>query len=220
MKRNVALCCLGLFLPFAVVPSRAQMPTPVPSFTITAIGITMPSSGTGLIPFTLTSVNGFAGTLNITCTPPNPAAGVREPVCGGGSVTSFALAAKATVTGNASLMAYVYFPPKASSRLDLQRRGEGTSWALAGVLMLGFGLQRRRARRLGYRSGLLLLAVGTLIGLTGISACSAGPETLTPGVYAYTVTATDQNDTSSSVSTTVQVTVPSGIDVQAAPPPI
>lgn len=216
MNRNVALSCVAGLVAFAVGAGGAQMPAPVPSFTISASNITMPSSGEGGIPFTLTSVNGFAGSIGVSCTPPAPPVGVREAQCGGGpSGVPIALAANATAAGNSGLMAYVYFPPKASSKLNLERPGGGTSWALAGVLMLGFGLHRRRARR----SGILLLAVGMLIGLMGISACSAGPETLTPGVYTYTLNASEENNTSFSASTTVQVTVPPGIDVQAAPTP-
>jgi hypothetical protein len=75
--------------------------------------------------------------------------------------------------------------------------------------MLGLGLKRKRSRQ----STRLLLAVGMLIGLTGIDACASSPETLTPGVYTYTLHAYEQNNTSPSASTTVTVTVPPGIVV-------
>ena len=62
----------------------------------------------------------------------------------------------------------------------------------------------------------LMLAVGALIGLTGMSACGNGVETLTPGLYTYTLTANPsaQSNPPLSVSTTVNVTVPPGIIVQ------
>jgi hypothetical protein len=52
------------------------------------------------------------------------------------------------------------------------------------------------------------------VGLTGIVACGSSPKTLTPGTYTYTLTASEQNNTSLSASTTVNVTVPPGIVVQ------
>jgi hypothetical protein len=83
--------------------------------------------------------------------------------------------------------------------------------------MLGLGLKRKRSRQ----SARLLLAVGMLIGLTGIGACS-GPETLTPGTYTYTLNASSyvQNNTSLSASTTVTVTVPPGIVVVPTTGPV
>ena len=79
-------------------------------------------------------------------------------------------------------------------------------WSLAGVFMLCFGLRRRKSLRCTH----LLLAVGLLIGVSGITAC-AGPETLTPGTYTYTLTATEVNGSSATASTTFTVTVPRGI---------
>jgi hypothetical protein len=49
--------------------------------------------------------------------------------------------------------------------------------------------------------------VGALAGLAGISACGGNNSVVTPGTYAYTVTATDVN-TSATVTATFNVTVP------------
>ncbi|MGH9616195.1 MAG: hypothetical protein ACRD28_05575 [Acidobacteriaceae bacterium] len=81
---------------------------------------------------------------------------------------------------------------------------------LAGALFLGLGLRRRRTRW----PSLLLLAVVMLVGMMGIVACGSGVQTLTPGTYAYTLTANAQNSPSLSASTTVNVTVPAGIAFQ------
>jgi hypothetical protein len=86
---------------------------------------------------------------------------------------------------------------------------------MAGLFLLGLSLQRKAQKFKG-----LLLTVGLLIGSAGFSACSAGPVTLTPGTYAYTLSASEPNETSSSATATVQVTVPPGIYVQPTPPPI
>ncbi|MGA3071889.1 MAG: hypothetical protein ABSD43_16910 [Terracidiphilus sp.] len=85
------------------------------------------------------------------------------------------------------------------------RRGHGLApgFALAGALLLGFGFRRRAARWFT----LTLLAVGALAGLAGISACGGNNSVVTPGTYAYTVTATDVN-TSATVTATFNVTVP------------
>jgi hypothetical protein len=73
---------------------------------------------------------------------------------------------------------------------------------------LGFGFRRRAARWLT----LTLLAVGTLAGFAGISACggnSSNNSVATPGTYVYTFTAADMNSNSHvSVTTSVSVTVP------------
>jgi hypothetical protein len=53
-----------------------------------------------------------------------------------------------------------------------------------------------------------LLAVGALAGVAGISACGGGNSSVvTPGTYAYTVTAVDTN-TAVSVTASINVTVP------------
>jgi hypothetical protein len=215
MKSKLAL--YGLLWFCASVSGQASIPAPTASFTISASNITMPATGAGLISFTLTSVNGFAGAIRVTCTPPIPSAGVREPTCGGGPVsTPIMLTTNGTATGNVGLESYVYFPPEAAGTRDQSKPRRGTNWALAGTLMLGLMLRRRT----GQRFKRLLLSVGLLFGLAGFSACSAGPVTLTPGIYTYTLSATEPNQTSPSATANVQVTVPPGIDVQPTPPPL
>jgi len=214
MKRRLALGCLIGFP--ASLAGYCSAPSPAPSFTISAGNVTIPASGTGLISYTLTSVNGFVGSVSVTCTPPTPPADVREPVCGGGPVSPpITLAANAMGTGNVGLEPYVYFPPQTSNRRDHSRPGGGTNWSLAGVLMLGLALPRRRM----LKSRRLLLTIGLLIGLGGITACST-IVTLTPGTYTYTLDASEVGNASSSATTTVQVTVPPGIDVNGTPPPL
>lgn len=75
--------------------------------------------------------------------------------------------------------------------------------ALAGALLLGWGLRRRASRWLVVG----LLAVGALAGLAGISACMGYGSGFTPGTFPYTITGTDTS-TNASVSSTFMVTVP------------
>lgn len=212
MPSNKALTRLVILLALAPGLSRAQAPAPTPSFTISASNSTMPSNGDGGIPITLTSVDGFAGTVVVGCSQPNTPASVIAPVCDyPGPVTStYVLNANTTLNEVIGVSPPINTNPTARLNLPTHGTGHGERaiWSLAGVLMLGLGLRRRRARP----STRLLLAIGTLIGLTGISACG-GPETLTPGTYTYTLTANDPYDTNNplSVSTTATVTVPPGI---------
>jgi hypothetical protein len=75
--------------------------------------------------------------------------------------------------------------------------------ALAGTLLLGFGIWRRARRWLA----LMVFAVGILAGLAGISACGGNNSVVTPGTYAYTITATDTK-TAVAVNTSINVMVP------------
>jgi hypothetical protein len=79
--------------------------------------------------------------------------------------------------------------------------------ALAGALLLGFGMRRRASRWLT----LVLLAVGTLAGPAGISACGGSGNGMTPGTYLYTITASFEADPvtplGQAVTTTISVTV-------------
>jgi hypothetical protein len=80
--------------------------------------------------------------------------------------------------------------------------------ALAGALMLGFGL-RRRAR--GWLA-LAVFAAGALAGVAGISGCTAGLIGMTPGTYQYTITAIFEASgpaiLGAQATTTINVTVP------------
>ncbi len=197
---------IPVFLPtllLALSPALSLAATP--SFTISATNTTMSSNGSGSIPIALTSVDGYAGQVGIVCGQPSVPAGTLLPVCGGGPALALTVTADATVKGTIGLTTGPV--PLAASRLHRPNRGGVTAWALAGVLLLGIGFHRRRTRWLP----MLLLSVGLLAGFAGLGACAgSGPPTLTPGTYAYTVTATDMN-TNATASTTVEVTVPPGI---------
>ena len=203
ITRFNALACLAIPCALASSLCIAQAPAPTPSFTLSASNIAMPSSGTASIPFTLTSVNGFAGSLTLQVTPPTPPPGVKLPYLEiGGPAHLYPLAANATLTGSIGILSAIPVPIPVRFHQPT-RQGDRTVWSLATALLLSLGLRRKRA------ANNLLLALAMPIALTTITACG-GPPTLTPGTYTYTLTAAEQNSTLSS-STTITVTVPSGI---------
>ncbi len=210
MTRIKVLTCLIAVPALATSLNAAPVPTPAPSFTISASNVTMPSSGTVPIPFTLTSVNGFAGMVSVTCVAPTEPMGVTAPYCDqGGPVLAYTLAADGTATGSISIIAIEPNPVPLATRSGLARHSEGSSWAMAGLLVIGIGLRRKRARQLTGVS----LGVGVMIVLAGIGLCGCGgPPTLTPGAYVFKLKATSVSITPSmTASTTSTITVPAGI---------
>jgi hypothetical protein len=200
----------GVLAALILVNSGAPALAATPAFTVTANNVVMSSSassGLGSSAFTLTSVNGYTGTVGINCNPPTPPAGVNVPYCGGGGGLAwapYALTANQVKTGSIGFFnARVPCGPCPVSLPRRGGRGLAPGLALAGVLLLGFGFRRRAQRRLM----LILLAAGTLAGLAGISACGGDKSVVTPGTYTYTITAMDMS-TNVSVTTTVNVTVP------------
>jgi hypothetical protein len=180
-----------------------------PSFTITTTPVTMSSttaSGQGSSTFTLTSVNGYAGTIGIGCGNLYPPSGAKAPLCDFGGPAypaAYTLTANQVMTG--SILFLNTHPPCNPCPVSLPRHeGHGLSsgLALAGALLFGVGLRRRTARWLT----MTLFAVGALAGLVGISACSDG-SVVTPGTYVYTIAAMDMN-TNVTVTTSIDVTVP------------
>jgi len=210
MSRIGVLSGLGLLLTVTISLCNAQAPVATPSVNITTSNVTMPNSGGGSIPFTLTSVNGFAGKVGVTCTPPNPPAGVQEPNCPGGGPPSppIVIAADATATGSVGINSTAPLPVPGTTYAAHKKI---VGWEFAGIVMLGLGLRRKKEN--GYTR--LLLAVGLLIGLMGTAACGSKVETLTPGVYSYTLTAVPygQSNPAFTTSATSKVTVPPGVDV-------
>ncbi|MGH9598474.1 MAG: hypothetical protein ACRD27_01310, partial [Terracidiphilus sp.] len=152
MAQRRILVLFGTFLAVISGATSVRAQAAAPSFTITASNATMPTSGDGSIAFTLTSVNGFAGSVAVGCGPANPPTGAILPQCNyaGGGVASppYTLTANGTVTGSLNLVAYI--PPCSGPcpvSLPLRpEHGGAASLALAGVLLLGLGFRRRAAR--------------------------------------------------------------------------
>lgn len=211
MHRFRLLVLFGFLLTSNLAVADSPALAAAPQFTLTATNATMSSSGsngTGSSTFTLTSVNSYAGTIYIGCVPPTPPSGVKVPYCdlsAGPARPPVTLTANQAVTGTLSLVnAPVPCTDVCPVSLPRQRsHGLAPSLALAGMLLFCFGIRRRPTRWLT----LTLLAAGALAGLTSISACGGNSSVVTPGTYAYTVSATDES-TSVSVSTTINVTVP------------
>lgn len=209
MARNKSLLRLVILLAAGSRLCSAQTATPAPSFTISASNVTIPSSGSVPIPFTLTSVNGYAGQIAVNCSAPTEAAGVKIPVCSqGGPVVAYPLTAGGTATGSITLLANIPNPVPFVRSSNLAT----ATWALAGMLLLGFGLRRKGA----FHSARLLPAIVLLIGLASIGLCGCGGQpTLTPGTYVFTLNATSVSNGTQipqlTATTTATVTVPAGI---------
>jgi hypothetical protein len=211
MLPNKALSCLIVLS--ALVPPACAVgiaPTPAPSFTISASNVTMPLSGTVAIPFTLTSVNGFAGQVSVFCVQPTVPGSVNKgPYCDqGGPLMAYTLVANGTTTGSITIVAIQPNPVPLTSKLKSAGRREGAGLALAGMVMLGLRRRRPGSRRLMRAS----LAFGIMMALAGIGLCGCGgPPTLTPGAYLFMLNATSVSTPILAANTTATVTVPAGI---------
>ncbi len=190
--RILAACCVGL----CGFPALAAS---TPSFTIAATNVTLPSGKTGATTqVTLTSVNGYSGTLVLNCQYAGAVMGARSPNCGGGTARAYPLGAGQAVTGSLPLYPYGMVVPTAMNHppgwlaRDLVISGVG----LSGLFMLGLGTVHRARRR--------ILQVLALVALAGVVSCGGNGSA---GTFPFTVTAADTK-TQVSVSTTITVTVP------------
>jgi len=213
MQSDRVLVLLGTLLALTGLGgSRAFAATP--GFTISATNVTMPASngscsdgactetyGGGV--FTLASVDGYAGTVEVSCGATNPPAGAKLPTCIHHPGMGVPLTANASVQGQLLLIPYGQTPPPLPSNQTRGTLGSaGAGLALGGVLLAGLGV-RRRTRWLAST----MIAVGALAVLTGIQACGGNSNSMTPGTYSYAVTAMDST-TNTSATATFKVTVP------------
>ena len=205
-----ALCGVSALAatPYAITGANPAMPANDP--TTTSGGVT--SIHLGSSQFTVTGIPA-EGTLTISCEYAGTVTEARIPQqCGAvypGQVP--VSAGETTVNGTVYFVPYGEgpIPSLAQLRSEQQplRRLPVSAVALAGALMLGFGF-RRRARGALF---VAVLAVCTLAGAAGISACGGGSsKTMTPGTYTYTVTsgfAETGGSMSQTATTTITLTV-------------
>lgn len=220
MRPSKTLICLLSLCIIALGASDASAFAATPSFTITAKNTTMPSTGLGLIAFTLTAVDGYQGGVEVGCTPPTHPSGTNIPACTapepyGAPVPFYVQLTPEMPVVNQSVYLYA-LPASIANGEDARSNHSGPEgsirWAMAGVLVLGLGFGGRK----GQWAAHLLLACALLVGLTAMTACGGNiPHypTLTPGSYTYTVWAIGTTP-DFSAKTTVTVTVPPGIVVE------
>jgi hypothetical protein len=187
----------------------AQTATP---YAITATNVTMPTTGYGNSQYTVSGIPG-AGTVTISCAYSGPTTVAKIPqYCGPVGAPGIPVpAGETTFSGDILFVPFGQIPPPGMGKLNgaplPSSHLPAAGLALSGALMLGFGLRRRARRWLT----LVLLAAGTLAGMTGISGCIANSP-MTPGTYQYTITADWTSSSpailSAQTTTNIEVTVP------------
>jgi hypothetical protein len=171
-------------------------------FAVTAANVTMPSSGNGSSPYTVTGIP-ITGTLAVTCKYSGPATTANIPDCSYGPIAATPVTAGETVTGTISFFPFGVAVPQEANRTS----HAPVPLALAGALLLGFRL-RRLAR--GWLVP-MVLAVGSLAAVAALSGCVASMNGMTPGTYQYTIAAGNSgtlNPLVAEATTTIDVTVP------------
>jgi hypothetical protein len=183
-------------------------PLPVVSPTTIAPG----SSSTASV--TVSSSNGYAGTVTLSCALTNyPSGAVYLPSCSNGSNT--VTLSSGTTGGTATITVYttaatgdLLYP-----KLPGKGSGNGNEWTGAGggavlAFLLFLGIP---ARRRNWRSMLVVLvlmaALGSLAACGGGGGGSTGTPGTTAGVYTFTVTGTGNPIVTPAPTTTFTVTV-------------
>ncbi|MBB6145694.1 hypothetical protein HNQ77_003655 [Silvibacterium bohemicum] len=170
--------------------------------------VTPGSSTTSTI--TLNTGSSYSGTLNLSCSLTTPPANAQSlPTC------TLNPAAATVMTGATATTSLTVKTTAAATALlqpfDRLRGMGGGGLALAGLVMLGTSLRRRR-----WLSVLAMLAIGISgagIGCGGNGNGSGSPNpppttaATTAGSYVFTVTATDSTNSSITASSTVSVMV-------------
>jgi subtilase family serine protease len=172
-----------------------------PGVTMTVGNMTIPStspgaSGTSTI--TITSTQGYSGTVNLTADAPSLNAGYAL------AAASLAIASNGSATTTISIQTVA-----ASLQNGAQGNSQGSTNRLIGIAGVGFGfifllgIPGFRKRRWPVAVNLLLLgALGTLMGCGGGTAGGAPA-----GTYTVTVTATDTSNSAITTSANFTVTI-------------
>jgi len=203
MENRKSLAMIEMLLVLSLIGFAAQARAATPTFTVSATNVTMSSSnssGKGSSSFTLTPLNGYYGTVGVSCYPTSQPVGARLPYCGGGTPpVGYTMNPSAVVTGSLPLF---NIPVPEPVNLPVRRsRSVPAGLALAAMLIV-FGFRNRPSRWLV----LVLFPASALAGLATISGCGGSSSVVTPGTYSYTVKAVDTN--SHVETSTFQVTVP------------
>jgi trimeric autotransporter adhesin len=184
-----------------------NVPAPPPGFSLRSTAVTIPTPGSsGTSTITISPSEGFTGNVSLSCAVTGgPMGAVDAPTC---SVTApppitGATAVTATLTVSttaASSAAHGYSVARSQHSPRVAAIG-GSAVAMAGLLLFGFPMRRRRTM---LPLGLLLIAalIGTAIGCGGKNAAApaANPGT-TPGGYTVTVTGSSGAITASTAAT-------------------
>lgn len=205
MKPNISDLSKLILVICMVVAGTAPHANATSAYAITAANVTMPMHGNGSTQYTVTAIP-MSGTLSVSCQYAGMGTNLKIPDCNYGPVV-----APTPVTAGQTVKGTISFYPYGSAVPVGLRRTRAAPWTgltLAGAFLLGFGLRRRTRRLLA----LVALAVGTLGGLSAITACGGNPNAMTPGTYQFTLTAANEAGGNAPLgqgaSTTISVTVP------------
>jgi len=200
---------LLVFLLTPIVFLEEAAPQSPPPFAVTAANVVLASNiGGGSSAYTVSGIP-MTGGLVVTCAYAGPVTTAKLPVCGMGPIAQIPVTAGQTLTGTVPIVPYgTPVPANDSARAT---SSPSLALLLGGACLLGLGLRRTGRSRL---SAAVLAAGATAIVLTA-GACggsSGNPFAMTPGTYAYTLTASNSSNAvtplAQSVSTTLTVTVP------------
>jgi hypothetical protein len=174
------------------------------AFKIADLAVTLTSEhSTAAGVLSVTSLNGYAGTVNLTCAPLTASTTVSPAEC---AMDPASIAVTANGTSEPLILIFgqgTKLPKGISVGGDVASNGK---WLGAGgavlALCLFFGVP---ARRRGWRSmiGMVLL----LVALGSFSACSSKAKFISKGTYTFQVVGTDSVDSTKTATAKVTVTV-------------
>jgi hypothetical protein len=197
--RSLFLVTVILFA--ASIPASATPPANN-QFTIAASNVTMPPTGLGLSKYTVSAIP-IAGSMAVTCGYSGPSTTAKIPTCTYGPLAATPVTPGQTITGQID-----FYPYGSAIPVDLHRSTHSPILPLAAALLLGWGLRRRAIGRLIP----CVLAIAGLAAVSAISSCGGNPNDMTPGTYAYTITAgvdpTGASNPTQAASTIINVTIP------------
>jgi hypothetical protein len=181
--------CLGSLATRAIA-------APAPTFTVSATNVTLPAGATSATSqITVTSVNGYAGQIAITCQYSGSEMNAKAPTCGGGPQRVYTLTANQSTQGALSFYPYGTAVPAAAQNPPLAQTRIALALVLFGACF--FLSLRRRTRS-------ILVLLFAAIFLAGFTSCGANGLS---GTFPYTITGTDFK-TNSTANTSITVTVP------------
>jgi hypothetical protein len=196
---------IGLLLGCAAALS---LPAAASTFTLTASNVSISGQGTATGQFTLTSVDGFSGTVGVSCVAPDPNVftNLVLPDCRN-PVEEIPVPANGSVSGTMNFYPPWAITPVESHAYNAPRRQSRplplTAGVLAGLGLLGLRMRRLFDRRLALLAGAVCL--GSLGGLCGC--LNSGGLAMTPGTYIYELVGVPPSGVANQVTTNFYVTV-------------